>query len=85
MLELSVPVNVKVFDAVNVLPSAIVNVADVAGAVIVTLLIVVAEAAPKVGVVNDGDVAKANTVPEPVVEYDVPQAEPFEFAMPDAG
>ena len=50
----SVPVNVRVLLAVNVLPSAIVNVDPVAGAVRATLLIVVAEATPRVGVVNDG-------------------------------
>jgi hypothetical protein len=35
------------------------NVADVVGAVIVTLLIVVAVATPKVGVVKDGEVSGA--------------------------
>jgi len=39
--EVSVPVKVRVFDAVKVFPSAIVRVEPIAGAVIVTLLIVV--------------------------------------------
>lgn len=61
----SVPVNVKVFDEVKVLPSAMVRVALVAGAVTATLLIDVAVATPKTGVVSVGDVA--NTInPEPV-------------------
>ena len=62
---LSVPVNVKELLAVRVLPSAIVKVAVVAGAVSVTLLIVVAVATPKTGVVSVGDVAKTRA-PEPV-------------------
>ena len=41
---------------VKVLPSAIVNVADVAGAVIATLLTEVALATPRVGVVSVGEV-----------------------------
>jgi hypothetical protein len=52
--EESVPVNVSVLLAVSVLPSAIVSVDPVAGAVKVTLLIVVAEATPRVGVVSVG-------------------------------
>ena len=52
-------------DAVRVLPSAIVRVDPVAGAVSVTLLIVVAVATPSEGVVSDGDVAKTSA-PEPV-------------------
>ena len=40
---------------------------------------------PKTGVVKDGLVANATTVPEPVVVYDVPQADPVEFAMPAPG
>ena len=63
--EASVPVKVKVFDAVRVFPSAIVNVEPVAGAVIVTLLIVVAVATPIVGVVRVGLVAKTSN-PDPV-------------------
>jgi hypothetical protein len=61
----SVPVSVNVFDDVNVLPSAIVTVEPVAGAVNVTLLIVVADATPSVGVVKVGEVAKTNA-PDPV-------------------
>ena len=52
----SVPASVSVFDAVSVLPLATVKTADVAGAVIVSLLILVAVATPSDGVVNDGDV-----------------------------
>ena len=59
----SVPVKVSVLLAVNVLPSAIVNVALDAGAVNATLLIDVAVAAPSVGVTNVGLVANTN---EPV-------------------
>jgi hypothetical protein len=46
-------------------PSAIVNVAEIAGAVIVTLLILVAEATPNVGVTKVGLVPNTNA-PEPV-------------------
>jgi len=59
------PVNVIDSLTVSVLPFAIVNVDDVAGAVIVTLFIEVAVAAPKVGVTNVGDVANTKD-PEPV-------------------
>ena len=48
-------------------------------------LMLVANAAPKIGVVNEGLVANATTVPLPVVEYDVPQADPVEFAIPAPG
>jgi hypothetical protein len=48
--------------AVRVLPSATVNVEDVAGAVITTLLIDVADAAPKVGVTSVGDVENTRLV-----------------------
>lgn len=51
--EESVPVKVRVLLAVSVLPLAIVNVALVAGAVIATLLIEVAAATPRDGVVSD--------------------------------
>lgn len=50
---------------VRVCPSAIVSVEPVAGAVNATLLIEVAEAAPKVGVVSVGDVARTG-FPVPV-------------------
>lgn len=40
---------------------------------------------PKTGVTKVGEVANATTVPEPVVVYDVPQAEPVEFAIPAPG
>jgi hypothetical protein len=52
---------------VNVLPSAKVSVADVAGAVNATLLMLVAVAAPSVGVVNDGEMDSA-ILPVPVTE-----------------
>jgi len=40
---------------------------------------------PKIGVVKLGDVANATTVPDPVVEYDVPHAVPVELGMPAPG
>ena len=40
---------------------------------------------PKTGVTNVGDVAKAKTVPVPVVVYEVPHAEPVELAIPAPG
>jgi hypothetical protein len=61
----SVPAKVMLLLAVKVLPSAIVKVDPVAGAVNVTLLTVVAVATPKVGVTNVGLVAKTAD-PEPV-------------------
>ena len=61
----SVPVNVSVFDAVSVLPSAMVSVEPVAGAVIATLFTDVAVATPIVGVTSVGDVAKTG-FPVPV-------------------
>ena len=61
----SVPANVTELLAVSVLPSAIVNVAPEAGAVIVTLFIVVAVAAPNTGVVRLGLVPNTNA-PVPV-------------------
>jgi len=54
-----------VLEHVNVLPFATVIVADAAGAVIVTLLTLVAVATPSVGVVNEGDVANTRA-PVPV-------------------
>ena len=59
------PLRVSVLLAVSVLPSAIVKVDPVAGAVIATLLMLVALATPSVGVVKLGDVANTND-PEPV-------------------
>ena len=50
---------------VRILPSAIVRVEPVAGAVIATLLTVVAEATPSVGVVSTG-LAENTKDPEPV-------------------
>ena len=60
-------VNVKLWppDVINDEPFAKVSVALVAGAVIATLFMLVALATPRVGVVNDGDVAKTSA-PEPV-------------------
>ena len=64
------PVDVKVMElapeVAKVEPSTKVNVAPVAGAVIVILFIDVAVATPKVGVVKVGEVAKT-MLPEPVV------------------
>jgi hypothetical protein len=48
----SVPANAMELFAVSVLPSAIVSVAEVAGAVTATLLMLVADATPKFGVTN---------------------------------
>ena len=61
----SVPARVRVLFAVSVLLFAIVSVALVAGAVIVSLLMLVAVATPSVGVTSVGEVAKTND-PEPV-------------------
>jgi hypothetical protein len=60
-----VPVNVNVLLAVSVFPSAIVKVDPVAGVVNVTLLMLVADATPKVGVVSVGLDANTNA-PLPV-------------------
>ena len=62
---LSVPASVSELDAVSVLPSAIVSVEPVAGAVMATLLILVAAATPSVGVTSVGDVA-STMPPDPV-------------------
>ena len=56
---LSVPVIATLLFTVSVLLSAIVSVEPVAGAVKATLLTVVAEATPRVGVVNDGEIRLA--------------------------
>ena len=40
---------------------------------------------PKIGVVKLGEVAKATTVPLPVVLYEVPHAVPVELAIPAEG
>ena len=84
-VEPSVPVKVKLLLAVSVLPSAIVSVDPVAGAVIATLFTDVAEATPIVGVVKVGEVA--NTArPVPVSSFSAP-ANPAElvsvFCLPD--
>ena len=65
IVVLSVPASVMLLFAVSVFPSATVSVDPVAGVVSATLLIVVAEATPRVGVVRLGDVAKTSK-PEPV-------------------
>ena len=76
-VEASVPDNVKLLFTVRDLLFAIVKVALVAGAVIVTLLTVVAVAAPNVGVTNVGEVA--NTAkPVPVSSLSAP-ARPAEL------
>ncbi len=64
----SAPANVKLLFAVNVLPSAIVNIADVPGFVIVTLFTLVAVATPIVGVTNVGLVSITNLLPVPVCD-----------------
>lgn len=62
-VKVVVPVAVNVMEyapeVANVPPLAIVNVALVAGAVIATLLIDVADAIPNVGVVNEGEANRA--------------------------
>ena len=65
----SPPVNVRLLLAVSVLPSAIVSVEPVAGAVSVTLLTVVAVATPSAGVTNVGDVV-ALIAPVPLSAVD---------------
>ena len=64
-VEASVPVKVKLLLAVKVLPSAIVSVEPLVGAVIATLFTDVAVATPMVGVVNVGEVANTAS-PDPV-------------------
>jgi hypothetical protein len=66
-VEPSVPVKVRVLLEVRVLPSSTVKVEPVAGAVIVTLFKLVADATPKVGVTKVGEEDKT-TLPEPVAE-----------------
>ena len=75
-------------------PEATANVADKPAAVPVVFwfsvgnvqLVKVPEAGvPRAGVTKVGDVAKARTVPVPVVVYEVPQAEPVELAIPAPG
>ena len=63
-----VPLTEAVALAVKVAPSAIVSVAPVAGAVTVILFMVVAVAAPIVGVTSVGEVSTTNFVPVPVCE-----------------
>lgn len=65
IVVLSVPVRVSVLFAVSVFPLAIVSVAPVAGAVKVTLFIVVAVATPNTGVTKVGVSANTNA-PDPV-------------------
>lgn len=61
----SVPSRVRDLLTIRVLPSAMVRVAEVAGAVIATLLMEVAVATPRTGVVRVGLVAKTRR-PDPV-------------------
>jgi hypothetical protein len=63
-----VPETVAFDGAVSVAPSAIVSVAEVAGAVTATLLTEVAVATPRAGVTSVGDVSTTNFVPVPVCE-----------------
>ena len=66
-----VPLTVALLEQVRVAPSAMVSVADVAGAVIATLLIDVAAATPKTGVTSVGLVAK-HAAPLPVSSLKTP-------------
>ena len=68
MVVASVPASVRELDAVKVFPSAMVSVAEVAGAVIATLLMDVAVATPNTGVTKVGLVSTTNLVPVPVCE-----------------
>ena len=70
-VEASVPARVRLLLAVSVLPSAIVNVDPVAGAVIATLFIVEAAATPRTGVVKVGLVANT-AIPDPVSSDNAP-------------
>jgi hypothetical protein len=67
----SVPVRVRVLFAVRVFPLAMVRVALVAGAVMATLLILVAVATPRLGVTSVAPVAPT-TAPLPVVDAKAP-------------
>ena len=67
----SVPARVRLLFAVSVLRFAIVSVALPAGAVIATLFILVAEAAPNVGVTKVGDAANT-AAPLPVSSLKAP-------------
>jgi hypothetical protein len=67
----SVPVNVRVLETTNTFPSAMVKVAALKGAVMVTLLRVVAVATPSVGVTSVGLVANTAS-PDPVSSEIIP-------------
>ena len=67
----SVPARVKVLLDVRVFPSAIVSVAEVAGAVTATLFTEVAVATPNVGVVKLGEVKRFATVIDLVVVAEI--------------
>ncbi len=62
----SVPASVKVLFAVSVFPSATASVLPVAGAVMASLLMLVAVATPSVGVTRVGEVSITNFEPVPV-------------------
>lgn len=66
MVVESVPASVRLELAVSVLPSRMVKVDPVAGAVRVTLFIVVTVATPRTGVTRVGEVSITNLVPVPV-------------------
>ena len=66
----SLALNVTVLLNSIVFPSAMVNVAPVPGLLIATLLIVVAVASPRVGVISVGDVSNTNC-PVPVAPVEV--------------
>lgn len=62
----SVPAKVRELLAVSVLPFAIVRVAEVAGAVMATLFMLVAVATHNTGVISVGVLSTTNLVPVPV-------------------
>jgi len=66
----SVPARVILFETVSVLPSAIVSVDPVAGAVRATLLMLVADATPSTGVTKVGVPSNTN-FPVPVAPVEV--------------
>lgn len=68
----STPASVSELFAVSVLPLATVSVAEVAGAVIATLLMLVAVATPKTGVVMVGDVIVGDAIVGEVAKTALP-------------
>ena len=72
-VEPSVPVKLSVLLAVSVFPSAMVRVEPVAGAVMESLLRLVAVAVPMFGVVNEGEIEKTSE-PVPVSSDNTPSS-----------